>query len=550
MSSEKAGKPLVRVDGLAATLADGREILSDVSFEVGQGEIVALIGESGSGKTTTALALLGYATPGVTLSGLVEVCGHQVLELDEGELRAVRGRAIGYVPQDPPSALNPTMRVKKLIRSILTAHPDRDAGPEAISAALRRVDLPADDAFQRRFPHQLSGGQQQRLAIGAALAASPSAVVFDEPTTGLDLLTQAVVIREIRSLRERLNVSMVYVSHDLRVVADLADRVCVMYDGSIVECGPTAQVLNNPVHPYTRSLIEAVPDHRRSIVGGARVAEPPGAEPAAAQQDRRLLEVDSLRASYHTGGRQVPILDGVDLKIAIGERVAIAGQSGSGKTTLTRCLSGLVTADEGNMLFENRELKRSLRQRTQHELRSIQVVFQNPTSSLNPRLTVGEIVGRPVQLGDSRARRQAMKESVDRALELVELPTSVASRRPGELSGGQRQRVMIASALAAQPRLLICDEITSALDVSVQARIVAMLRRLSDELDLALLFVSHDLGVIGDIAHRTAVLQAGRVVEDRPTAELFADPHNDYTRRLLQAADELGGHLRHAAVNQ
>ncbi|WP_197373223.1 ATP-binding cassette domain-containing protein [Mycolicibacterium baixiangningiae] len=531
---------LVQVSALGATLADGTKILDDVSISVGHGEIVGLIGESGSGKTTTALALLGFAAPGVELSGQINVDGHDVLSLRGPALRELRGKTIAYIPQDPPSALNPAMKVQRLIRSMLTAHRGRDASRDAITSALERVDLPTDDDFLRRFPHQLSGGQQQRLAIGAALAAEPKAVVLDEPTTGLDLLTQAVVLREIRKLRDTLNVSMVYVSHDLRVVADLADRVCVMYRGTIVEEGATAEVLLNPQHPYTQSLIAAIPDHRR-VAGGA-TAVPDGAGETVSRTGSRLLEIDSLRAGYRKGGRYIPILDDVALKVGVGERVAVAGQSGSGKTTLTRCISGLVKAESGNMLFANRELSLSVAGRTPQELRAIQVVFQNPTLSLNPSLAVGEIVGRPIRLDPNRGSdRGDVRDEVARSLDLVELASSTADKRPGELSGGQRQRVMIASALAAHPRLLICDEITSALDVSVQAKILEMLRRLSDDLQLALLFVSHDLGVIAEIAHRTAVLREGRIVEDRPTAELLADPQEDYTRQLVAAADQLSG---------
>lgn len=536
-----SGQALVEVSGLDATLADGTKILDGVSFSVDHGQIVGLIGESGSGKTTTALSLLGFAATGVELSGRVDIDGHDILSLRGSQLRGLRGKTIAYIPQDPPSALNPAMRVEKLIRSMLTAHDGRDASRAAIRSALERVDLPADDDFLRRYPHQLSGGQQQRLAIGAALAAEPKAVVLDEPTTGLDLLTQAVVLREIRQLRDKLGVSMVYVSHDLRVVADLADRVCVMYRGTIVEEGETAQVLRDPQHPYTKSLIAAIPNHRRGA-GSTTTAAANEPGEAVSPSHSRLLEIDSLRAGYRKGGRYLPILDDVALKVGVGERVAVAGQSGSGKTTLTRCISGLVKAESGNMIFANRELSLSVTGRTPQELRAIQVVFQNPTLSLNPALTVGDIVGRPVRMDPARGSdRGEVRAEVVRSLDLVELASSMAGKRPGELSGGQRQRVMIASALAARPRLLICDEITSALDVSVQAKILAMLRRLSDDLQLALLFVSHDLGVIAEISHRTAVLREGRIVEDRVTSELLADPHEDYTRRLVAAADQLSG---------
>nr|WP_264017031.1 ABC transporter ATP-binding protein [Mycolicibacterium confluentis] len=525
-----------------------------MSFSVAPGEILGIIGESGSGKTTTSLALLGYATPGVTLAGRVEVSGRNLLELTPAQLRAVRGLEIAYVPQDPPSALNPSMRVAKLINSMLAAHAGRDQSSSGIGAALSRVDLPTDRDFIRRFPHQLSGGQQQRLAIGAALAARPGAVVFDEPTTGLDLLTQALIVREIRSLRDELGVAMVYVSHDLRVVADLADRVCVMHRGRIVETGDARTVLQDPQHEYTKSLVAAIPSHRARIdapepvasrppstVSVTGPAQPQGRGAAADTQlhsQGDVLTVQGLQAGYRSRGTYVPILRNVDLRIGVGERVAIAGQSGSGKTTLTRCISGLVDANGGTITFDGQNLPLRYKDRSTEQLRSIQVVFQNPTLSLNPALTVNEIVGRPIQLRRG-GRRAANADEVRRYLDLVELDASAAARRPRELSGGQRQRVMIASALAAEPKLLICDEITSALDVSVQAKILRMLKTLSQELQLALLFVSHDLGVITSIAQRTAVIHSGEILEDKPTADLISSPEFEYTRQLIAAADEL-----------
>ena len=585
--------PVIRVDGLRVELESGEPIVDDVSFEVTAGEVLGLVGESGSGKTTTALALLGYARPGCRVTaGTVEVDGKALTGRSESAVRELRGRVVSYVPQDPGSALSPSLRIGEAIADMLRAHaPERDAAAGAVEA-LARVHLPADRSFARRFPHQLSGGQQQRVTIASALVCEPPAVVLDEPTTGLDVVTQARILEEIDRLRRESGLAVVYVSHDLAVVASLADRVAVMYGGHVVEEGSAAEILTRPKHPYTRGLIASIPDHvvPRRLRGMAGVAVgvgersagcpfaprcpqrvercdaemPPREEPgpghrvrcfewrrtptlllgepveakAAASSATPLLQVEALLAVHASRAGTVVAADRVSLAVAAGECVALVGESGSGKTTIARCVAGLHAPAAGRILLDGRPLAARARARSQDERRRLQIVFQNPYDSLNPRHRVGDSIGRPARLLRGLGRREAEAEAA-RLLERVRLPARLAGRFPGELSGGERQRVAIARALAAQPDLVVCDEITSALDVSVQAAVLELLAELRAELGLSLLFISHDLGVVASVADRVLVLEQGVVCEEGPVAELLARPSHEYTRRLVAAAPRL-----------
>jgi peptide/nickel transport system ATP-binding protein len=579
-------EPAVRVEGLRVALVSGAPIVEDVGFTVGRGEIVGVVGESGSGKTTTALALLGYARPGARIAaGRVEVAGSELTGRPERQVRALRGRLISYVPQDPSASLDPSLRVGAQLR----ARRGRDAAtPEE---ALRHVRLPVDAGFLHRFPHELSGGQQQRVAIAAALVGRPPVVVLDEPTTGLDVVTQAHVLEEVRRVREELGVAMVYVSHDLAVVSAVADRILVMYAGRIVEEGPAAAVLGDPRHPYTRGLVRSIPDHRdpQRLAGieGAAVGVgewPPGcafaprcrhaiaactagvpqleavaddhaarclrwrelgpvdalepATPRIAAHEAAVLEVDGLVASHE--GRHGTVVAAHDVSFAVerGACVALVGESGSGKTTIARCIVGLHAPDGGEIRLAGAPLASAARQRGREERRKIQIVFQNPHESLNPRHRVIDAIARParVLLGLSAA---AGAERARELLERVRLPARLASRYPGELSGGECQRVAIARALAAEPELLVCDEVTSALDVSVQAAVLELLDDLRRELSLATLFISHDLGVVASIADRVLVLEQGRVCEQGAVASVLAAPEDAYTRSLVEAAPRL-----------
>ena len=582
--------PVLRVDGLTIELESGETIVDDVSLELEPGEIVGLVGESGSGKTTTALALLGFARRGARIAaGSVEIDGQSLTERGERFARALRGRLVSYVAQDPSSALNPSLRVRDVIGDMLATHGDDAAA--SVAGALASVHLPADDEFARRFPHQLSGGQQQRVAIATALVCEPRVVVLDEPTTGLDVVTQGRILGEIDRLRRERGVAVVYVSHDLAVVASIADRIAVMYAGQIVEEGPTPTLVARPRHPYTRGLLASVPDvgqPRRiesipgvaigigerprgcafasrclqrperaeletppleSIGGGHRVrcfewrATPPLEVeelpvPPAVRRDASLLEVEGLRAEY--GGRLDPVVAvrDVSFDVARSECVALVGESGSGKSTIARCVAGLHAPSAGRVLLEGEALAARAAKRPRDARRRIQIVFQNPNDSLNPRHRVADAIARPARILRDLSARDARAE-VARLLERVRLPARLGERYPTELSGGERQRVAIARALAAAPDLIVCDEITSALDVSVQAAVLELLAELRTELRLALLFITHDLGVVASVADRVLVLEHGAVCDTGPVDAILRRPEHDYTRALVAAAPRL-----------
>ena len=586
-------EPVLRADGLRVELDSSEAIVEDVSLELHSGEVLGLVGESGSGKTTTAVALLGFARRGVRIaSGTVEVDGKAVTGRDERIVRALRGRLISYVAQDPGVALNPSLRVEDLIGDMVEAHGREVHGESPVVGALASVHLPIDRGFARRFPHQLSGGQQQRVAIATALVCEPRVVVLDEPTTGLDVVTQARILAEIDRLRRERGVAVVYVSHDLAVVASIADRIAVMYAGRVVEEAPTAALLARPRHPYTRGLLSSLPDlsqprllqsipgvavgvgerpegcafaprclqrrEERSLVemppleevgGGHRVrcfewrrTPPLEAEELAApppvERDVHLLVAEELRAEY--GSRLDPLVavEDVSFTVAEGECVAIVGESGSGKTTIARCVAGLHAPAAGRVLLDGLPLAPRAARRPREARRRIQIVFQNPNDSLNPRHRIGDAIARPVRILRDLRPREARAEAA-RLLERVRLPARLAERYPGELSGGERQRVAIARALAASPDLIVCDEITSALDVSVQAAVLELLAELRAELRLALLFITHDLGVVASVADRVLVLENGVVCEDGPVSSLLRSPEHEYTRRLVAAAPRL-----------
>jgi peptide/nickel transport system ATP-binding protein len=583
-------EPVLRVDGLTVELDSGEPIVEAVDLELAPGEVLGLVGESGSGKTTTALALLGFARRGARLSaGRVEVDGRPMTG-DERLVRALRGREVSYVAQDPGSALNPSLRVRDLIGDMLHAHDGRSSH-DPVAGALASVHLPTDPAFARRYPHQLSGGQQQRVAIATALVCEPKVVVLDEPTTGLDVVTQERILAEIDRLRDERSVAVVYVSHDLAVVASIADRIAVMYAGRVVEEGPTAAVIGRPRHPYTRGLLSSVPDvgqpRRIESIPGVAVGvdeRPAGcafaprcaqrvdrclvempqledigdgykarcfewtrtaplapealAEPPPVEREAALLRVEGLSAEYRGRHETVVAVRDVSFAVAPSECVALVGESGSGKTTIARCVVGLHAPTEGRVLLDGEPLAARAARRLRAARRRIQIVFQNPNDSLNPRHRVGDAIARPARILRDLSEREARVE-VGRLLERVRLPAGLAERFPGELSGGERQRVAIARALAAQPELIVCDEITSALDVSVQAAVLELLAELRAELELALLFITHDLGVVASVADRVLVLQDGAVCDSGPVASLLRKPQHEYTQRLVSAAPRL-----------
>jgi peptide/nickel transport system ATP-binding protein len=585
--------PVLAIDDLTVTTSRGGRVLDAVSLRLGRAESLGVVGESGSGKTTLAHAILGFARPGLRISaGSVRVRGRELLGLPERELRTLRGGLVSYVPQDPATALNPSMRIGPQIAEIAALHAPGADAETLVRTVLDRVGLPSDLPFRRRFPHELSGGQQQRVAIGMALCCDPPLVVLDEPTTGLDVVTQARILTEVRRLQAELEVALVYVSHDLAAVAAVADRVVVMYAGDLVEQGPTADVISRPRHPYAQGLVSSVPDHRTASrpvgipgtatgverrAAGCRfaarcsyrtdacVAAPPPLEPVGPGHDVRclhwrrtpppvatprlaspdrtdrtpLLELDDVSAGHRRRGVTTTVVRDVSFALEAGECVALVGESGSGKTTTARCIAGLHAASNGAIRFEGESLAGAARRRTREQRRRIQIVFQNPYGSLNPRQTVSDAVSWPARtLGGATTKGQA-EQQVRELLDRVRLPAATIDRYPAELSGGERQRVAIARALGAGPRLLICDEVTSALDVSVQAATLELLGELQRDLGLALLFITHDLGVVASVADRILVMESGVVCERGLVEAVLARPQEPYTRRLIAAAPSL-----------
>ncbi|MBF4621347.1 ABC transporter ATP-binding protein [Clavibacter sp. VKM Ac-2542] len=520
---------VVRVADLAISYAAGRTdvpVVRGVSFEIRAGRALGLVGESGSGKSTVARTLLAHLRRGSRIvGGSVEVAGDDVFALSPAATRELRGGTAAVVAQNAGQALTPSMRVGRQLREALESHglPSED---ERVEELIRLVRLPDPATIVRRYPHQLSGGQQQRIAIAMAVAARPRVLVLDEPTTALDVVTQAAVLTLIRDLARELGMAVLLVSHDLGVVSTMVDEIAVMRDGVIVEHRPTAELFASPEHAYTRELLAAIP-------GGAGPEAPP-----AAARETPMVVADGLVVRYARG--LPPVVSDVSFTIAPRETLAVVGESGSGKTTLATALAGLVPTESGTFRFQGDgvegDLTSAVAGRSPALRRAVQLVFQNADTSLNPRRTVGAAIARPLKLFTGRASA----ERVGEILTEVGLSPDFAARLPSQLSGGQRQRVGIARALAADPQLVIADEITTALDVRVQAEILDLLARLQRDKGLSCLFISHDLAVVRGVADRVAVMTGGRIVEIGPTERVFGGPNHPYTRQLLAATLEPG----------
>ena len=505
------------------------EAVRGVSLRVGPGEVVALVGESGSGKSTTAHAVLGLLPPGGTVDGgRVHLAGQDVTGWPERRFRAVRGLRAGLVPQDPTVSLNPVRRIGHQVAEALRVHGLADRRTAAARAVelLAEVGLPDPATRARQYPHELSGGMRQRVLIGIALACGPDLVIADEPTSGLDVTVQRHVLDRLDRLTAERGAAVLFVTHDLGVAADRARRIVVMRHGVVVEDGPTAQVLGEPRHEYTRQLIAAAPS-----LTGVRLRPPAGpAEPAPPL----VVARDLVKEFRLPGGRRLRAVDGVSFQIPRGTTFALVGESGSGKSTTARLTARLTTLGAGTLEFDGRDLGR-LRGAALRRLRArLQLVYQNPYGSLDPRLPVEDVVAEPLTAfgAGGRAERRAR---VAELLDLVALPAGTARRRPPELSGGQRQRVAIARAVALRPDLLILDEPVSALDVSVQAQILRLLARLQSELGLTYLFISHDLAVVRQVSDTVGVMRHGRLVETGAVDRIFAAPRHEYTAELLDA---------------
>jgi len=576
----------LQVEGLRVALDSGADVIEHIDFSLAPGEILGLVGESGSGKTTLATALLAHARRGARIDGgRVRVAGTDLLALEGDALRRARGGLIGYVAQDPALALNPAIRIGQLLLETLQAHEpglDRRAREQRLQQTLADVGLPDAREFLRRFPHQLSGGQQQRVMLALAFVLRPRLIVLDEPTTALDVGTRAHILQTVRRLCKEQGVAAVYVSHDLGVIKDLVDRVMVMYAGRIVEVASRERLFERPGHPYTLGLLAAIPEvgrqrELRAIAGhapapGQRPAgcafaprcprrsaacsaiepglqeldgvqqvaclhpqlsalpEEPVAPPRLVEQARTpVLELRGLNLSYD---RQV--LFDLSLEVYRGECLAVVGESGSGKTSLARTLAGLGEGGIGQLQFDGQPLSLVARKREAATRHRIQYIFQNPYRALNPRQTVGQCLQAPLEhfFGLKGA---ACRERIEATLARVALPAETATKYPHHLSGGERQRVAIARALVCEPDVLICDEVTSALDVSVQAAILALLRELQAE-GMTLVFVTHDLGVVRAIADRVVVVKDGRIIEQGACGEVLDRPQTAYVEGLVAQA--------------
>ena len=556
-----------------ATDAEPVKAVDGVSLHVEPGQVLAIVGESGSGKTVTAKSILGLLPETATVSGAVVLAGNDVVQLDAGQLREVRGRDVAMVFQEPSSALNPVYTVGWQIAEGVRAHGQhskKEARARAIEI-LGRVGIPDPEKRVDHYPHQFSGGQKQRIVIAMALVLGPKVIVADEPTTALDVTVQAEILDLLRRVRREFGTAIVLITHNMGVVADLADRVAVMYRGKVVEEADARTLFADPRHEYTRALLAAVPKlHEQAPTVGDR----PAAVPAATEEGARLeglarreepAEPEGLTRREEPAGLEVPAapegpddagavvaardleivypgrigrsgfraVDRVTFSIAPGEVLGLVGESGSGKTTIGRAIAGLTRATSGSLRVLGHEML-GFRERTFRPVRArIGFVFQDPATSFNPLLTIAECVAEPLLVHGRAKDVRGARRRVDELLDAVHLPTSYGARYPHELSGGQRQRASLARALALDPELLIADEPTSALDVSVQAKVLEVFTELQQRLGFATLFISHDLAVVGMLADRIAVLYRGRLVEMGESAQVLQDPRDPYTRRLL-----------------
>jgi peptide/nickel transport system ATP-binding protein len=499
----------------------------DMNYEVAAGEVLAIVGESGSGKSSSQMGLMSLLASNARVTGSVKVRGNEMVGVPINQVRKFRGREVAYIFQEPMTALNPVYTIGFQIVEALKNHfsmSNKDAKKRAIEL-LALVEIPSPEKSFDKYPHQLSGGQRQRAMIAQSLSCDPGLLIADEPTTALDVTVQAEILDLMRNLKDKLNSAVVLITHDMGVVADLADRILVMKDGYTVEQGTSDQIFNNPQHPYTQALLASVPKLGSTAVRELKV-----------QKSEPVLSLKDVEITYPKRGR-VPAFtaaSGVSFDIYPGEILGLVGESGSGKTTVGRAAIGLLPISKGSINLVGKDISNA----SQRQLREVRqhtgIVFQDPGSSLNPRLPIGESIGEPLLLA-GKAKGDDLNKMVEDLLDSVELPRSYRNRYPHELSGGQRQRVGIARALSLRPDLLIADEPTSALDVSVQARFLDLLLELQDELKFACLFISHDLAVVDMLAHRIAVMERGKLVEIGDRDQILKNPQEEYTKKLISA---------------
>ena len=523
---------------ISAVRDDGSElpIVKGVDIAVPRGNVVALIGESGSGKTTISLSALGYCKPGLKFTGgEARFLGQDVSKMTTEELRPLRGERVAYLAQSAAATFNPSLKINEQVTEAPVLHGTMTQA-EADERALElynALELPNPEQIGNRYPHQVSGGQLQRLMAAMALCGNPDLLVLDEPTTALDVTTQVEVLKAFKKVIKDEGAAAIYVTHDLAVVAQIADYIVVLYNGEVQEKGPTDVIINDPKHPYTKRLMAAV----RPPPAAGQTDEDSGDH----SRDTPVLEVSDITAGYGPKSAGVPaitVLSDIDVAIKPGHTVGIIGESGSGKSTLARVMAGLLPPTQGRIKFHGDEINGFFRRRTKEHLQKIQFVYQMADTALNPRHKVGQIIGRPLELNFG-LRGKARDERVAEILQMVDLQPHFAARYPGEMSGGQKQRVNLARALAANPEIILCDEVTSALDSIVGANVIDLLKRLRKETGVSFVFISHDLSTVASFADDIVVLYEGQVVEQGPTDEVLSPPHEAYTQLLISSVPEM-----------
>jgi peptide/nickel transport system ATP-binding protein len=557
-----ASENILSVNNLQISFAARETFMAvkNLSFELQKGKTLAVVGESGSGKSLTALALMGLLPKSASFGGSINLHDedktYNLAEATTEQWQQLRGKAIGIVFQEPMSSLNPVMSIGKQVAETIITHQNvskQQAKTIAIDW-LRKVQLPEPEKIYKRYPHQLSGGQKQRVMIAMAMCNHPALLIADEPTTALDVTVQREVLQLMHDLQQEQGTAMIFITHDLALASEIADDVLVMYKGEMVEYGDVAQVLKQPQHPYTKALVACRPaaqqkGKRLPIVSDflepASVTKPEILWVEQTVTGNVLLAVNNLRVWFEEnknlfGKTQTyfKAVDDVSFELKKGEVLGLVGESGCGKSTISRSLMGLLPVHEGQIIFDGKDLAKLSQSQWKQVRRHVQLIFQDPYASLNPRMTIGDMLIEPMRVHDIVPSNELKKEA-QRLLDLVHLPADSMKRYPHQFSGGQRQRIGIARALALRPKLLICDESVSALDVSVQAQILNLLKELQQEFQLSYLFISHDLSIVHYISDRVMVMQAGEIVESGNAEQVMKQPANDYTKRLIQAMPKM-----------
>lgn len=520
--------------------AGSSPIVKDIDLTVNRGEVVALIGESGSGKTTICLAALGYVRPGLQITkGTITFDQTDVLSLQGEALRDLRGRKVAYVAQSAAASFNPGLKIGYQVREPALVHKlmYRQEAHEKALSLYHQLKLPNVDTIGCRFPHQVSGGQLQRLMAAMAMCCGPQMLVFDEPTTALDVTTQINVLQSFKKVIQEQNVAAIYVTHDLALVAQIADRIIVLLNGEIQEQGATGDIINHPQQKYTRILMTASdPDSVREDATDSLKIE------TKSKSEELLIDVQNVTAGYggmtRSGSPKIPILKDINLSVGYSSVVGVIGESGSGKTTLGNVISGLLPLSKGKIYLNGLNLKPSANDRSRDELRQIQMVFQMADTALNPSHSIGKILGRPIEHFQSLTGRKK-RDKIAELLEMVKLPSHFESRKPEELSGGQKQRINLARAFAADPQIVICDEVTSGLDAVVRMAIIELIKELHHNLGISFLFISHDISTIASLADEVVVMYQGSIVESGGINQVLNYPENPYTKILMASVPHL-----------